>query len=99
MSKKFSLIISVVAVLGTCFMPHTAMADNHKNMKHGGHKKGQYAIKRFNNMDTDKNGKISKSEFMSYKEGYFAKKDKNGDGMLTQDEFSPTLAKMKKDKS
>ena len=38
-------------------------------------------------MDTDGDGSVSKDEFMAYMEKKFARKDKNGDGVLTADEM------------
>jgi uncharacterized low-complexity protein len=38
-------------------------------------------------MDADKDGAISKEEFMQHHEKKFAKKDKNSDGKLTEDEM------------
>ena len=45
-------------------------------------------------MDTDGDGTVSKDEFMSHAEKKFSKKDKNGDGMLSDTE----MKRMKKDK-
>jgi len=50
----------------------------------------------FNNMDKNKDGKLSKEEFMANKKGpwaaqgekAFAGKDKDGDGYLTMEEFT-----------
>ncbi len=44
------------------------------------------ATKRFQSMDKDSNGKVSRDEFTGPKER-FDLLDKNGDGMLTQQEF------------
>ncbi len=38
-------------------------------------------------MDADEDGAISKEEFMQHHEKKFAKKDKNADGKLTEDEM------------
>ena len=38
-------------------------------------------------MDADKDGAISKEEFMQHHEKKFTKKDKNADGKLTEDEM------------
>jgi uncharacterized low-complexity protein len=38
-------------------------------------------------MDTDKDGAVSKEEFMKHHEEKFNKKDKNADGKLTDDEM------------
>jgi Ca2+-binding EF-hand superfamily protein len=54
------------------------------------------AAQRFQSMDKDKDGKLSKDEFMANKKGEwvqqaekaFAGKDKDGDGYLTLEEFT-----------
>jgi hypothetical protein len=40
----------------------------------------------FQEMDTDHDGKISKSEWMAFQEKQFNQLDKNGDGFITKDE-------------
>ena len=53
-------------------------------------------------LDTDHNGQLSQAEFSKawetartmMKTQMFAKLDKNGDGVLTKDEFPPSVAKM-----
>ncbi len=61
--------------------------------------KGSRSKAMFSKMDTDKNGKISKSEFNAAHAMKFDKKDKNKDGELTPEEFSKTLYDMKNKKS
>jgi len=48
----------------------------------------------FRAMDTDHDGKISKSEWMAFQEKQFKMLDKNGDGFITKDEVR---AKMRED--
>jgi len=40
----------------------------------------------FREMDTDHDGRISKSEWMAFQEKQFKRLDKNGDGFITKDE-------------
>jgi Ca2+-binding EF-hand superfamily protein len=40
----------------------------------------------FQDMDTNRDGRISKSEWMAFQEKQFDLLDKNGDGFLTKDE-------------
>ena len=40
----------------------------------------------FDNMDTNHDGKISKSEWMDFQEKQFKRLDKNGDGFITREE-------------
>ena len=47
-------------------------------------------------MDADKDGKVTKAEFMAAHEAMFAKKDKNGDGVLDAAEIKASMAADKK---
>ncbi len=42
----------------------------------------------FEQMDADKDGKISKAEFEAFRNGQFKAADKNGDGVIGKDEFA-----------
>ena len=59
--------------------PANMLADSHKKEHKKGHKMKM--------MDTDGDGSISKDEFMAHAEKKFAKKDKNGDGILSAEEM------------
>lgn len=45
--------------------------------------------------DTDKDGFISKAEFIKSKEEHFKKADKNGDGKMSKDEHKVMMDEMK----
>lgn len=61
----------------------------------GHHEEGGKKGKRFKEMDTDGDNKLSKSEFMAAQEKRFAKMDANSDGFVTRDE-KKSFKKMKK---
>ena len=48
-------------------------------------------------MDSDKDGKISKKEFLEYHEEKFKKKDLNNDGFIDADEIQKLMEKHKHD--
>ena len=77
-------LVLTAAVLTFSALP--ALADNH-----GGGKKG----KMFEKHDTNGDGVISKSEFLSHAEERFAKMDANGDGEVTKDEGKAAREAMK----
>ena len=92
-SKIKSNYIAMSALVATStFITHTAIAeDNPFAMtdlssgymvadSHGKHHKMKM-------MDTDGDGSVSKDEFMAHMEKKFAKKDKNGNGVLSGDEM------------
>jgi len=49
----------------------------------------------FDRMDTDKNGKISESEFLEYRKNCFTAMDTDKDGSLNKDEFKKCCMKAK----
>ncbi|MSU49704.1 MAG: hypothetical protein EXS37_11575 [Opitutus sp.] len=77
--QKRILIAAIAAALSLPLALHAA----DENKKGGG----------FKAMDTDKDGKVSKKEFVAAQkdaakaESRFAQLDKNGDGFLTEEEF------------
>ncbi|MBP9706746.1 MAG: EF-hand domain-containing protein [Oligoflexales bacterium] len=61
---------------------------------HHGH--SQHGSK-WKEMDTDKNGKVTKEEFLKLHDSYFAKHDLDNDGVVTEEEIkSCHEGKMKK---
>ena len=57
---------------------------------------------RFDAMDTDKDGEISRDEYTTYKQARAEKKfqmlDSNGDGFVTQEEYQEGMRKYKEKK-
>lgn len=58
--------------------------------------KGKYGNGPMSHVDKDKDGKISKKEFMAREERRFAEIDKNNDGVLTKEEMKAHHAVMRK---
>lgn len=51
--------------------------------------------KRFEKMDTDSDGKVSKAEFLAKIESHFSKADANADGFITKEEHQAMRDKWK----
>jgi len=45
----------------------------------------------FRDMDTNRDGRISKSEWMAFQEKQFRRLDRNGDGFITRDEVKADM--------
>ncbi|MBW2195324.1 MAG: EF-hand domain-containing protein [Deltaproteobacteria bacterium] len=68
-----------------------------KSWKHGEKKGAGKRVKsHFNNLDTDKDGKISYEEFMAPHKSRFKNADTDGDGDLTPEEYGNAWAGFKK---
>jgi hypothetical protein len=91
--KRFKLVV-LVGLVTVFFIAGMAFAQG------GGQGKGGQGAapmmgcqQRFDSLDTDKDGKVTKDEFMKaphqrgYPEQMFKTMDANGDGSLTKDEF------------
>lgn len=98
--RKFSLFIILLSIFsGTVSFAAEKTKQTSKPVKiskpakkaKGGF--GARSLARFNNVDTNKNGSISSSEFINVQTKAFDKKDKDKNGNLSKAEFSPTLAK------
>ena len=77
--KKTHLIYSaVIALMIGGIVP--AMADGH------GGGKGKHKNAMFEKLDTDKDGLVTKAEFMAHAEAKFAKMDADGNGSFTKEE-------------
>lgn len=68
----------LLAAFGLAFQAIPASAGHHEGGEHKG--------KMFEKHDTDGNGEISEAEFMAHAKAKFAKKDKNGDGVISREE-------------
>lgn len=54
-----------------------------------------HGMKRFERLDEDKDGKVSKDEFMKAQDAHFAKMDADGDGFFTREEAEAMKQKMR----
>ncbi len=93
--KPFLSIAGIVTISGLLLLAPLQAADENPftmdplssgYMVADGHKK-QGKHDKMKMMDADGNGSISKDEFIAHAHMKFAKKDKNGDGVLTADEM------------
>jgi len=88
MKKLLALtILALTLSTGSVFAQDAAPEKPKHEQKHGG--------KMFAKMDTDKDGIVTKEEFMKIHEEHFALMDGNGDGKVTQDEAAAAKEKMK----
>lgn len=90
--KKLKLMI-FLGVLTVSLIPGWALAQGKGQQQAGQTGPMMQCQERFNGMDTNKDGKVTKEEFMAqdhpggHAEDVFKSRDPNGDGVLTQDEF------------
>lgn len=77
-TKTTIAAIAAVSVLGAGTV---AFADGH------GHKRGHGSMMKFEDVDTNGDGKLSRSELEAHGAKRFAEADANNDGKLTKDEF------------
>jgi EF hand len=66
---------------------------------HGGKGKHNFAQEKFNRVDADGDGFISRAEQVAFAEARFDKADENGDGQLTMEEIKMSHQKHKMEKS
>jgi Ca2+-binding EF-hand superfamily protein len=89
-SKPFVIVILTVVLV---FMNTTGFSKKQQ------HNKGEFLGASFNTIDADKDGKISRDEYLKIHEERFNKFDGNGDGYLTEEEVKVTdTRKSKKSK-
>lgn len=80
----FLFIFNVTTVLATdAAAKESGQTAGHGDMKSGGH----HCPHKMSSADLDKDGKISKEEFMKHHETMFDKKDANKDGFLDDAEM------------
>lgn len=85
MSWKPNIILASAVILAAASLAGSALAaDSDQNLAAGEEQSKQLLLL----MDKDKNGKVSKQEFMSFMEEEFARLDKNHDGELDVGELS-----------
>ncbi len=72
------ILLLTAAVLAIQALP--ALAED------GGQQKGGKGMRIFEMQDTDKDGSVSKEEFMKFNEGRFAETDANSDGKVSKEE-------------
>ena len=92
--------VALVAALGTAVIVPTllpTMATAHgDDAMHG--KRAAYMEKRFQEMDADKDGKITAAELEAFRAARFAKADTNGDGKLSLEEMDAARSEQRKER-
>lgn len=84
--KKMAVIAAFLSVCGSC-----AFAQAQQSLPTQGEQAPDPRVEQaidmmFREMDTDHDGKISKSEWIFFQDKQFKRLDKNGDGFITKDE-------------
>lgn len=82
----FSLMFSATSVSAADAAKESGQAASHGDMKSGDHH-GHQCPHKMSSADQNKDGKISKEEFMKHHETMFDKKDANKDGFLDDTEM------------
>lgn len=82
----FSLMFSAASVFAAAAAKESGQAASHGDMKSGDHH-GHQCPHKMSSADQNKDGKISKEEFMKHHETMFDKKDANKDGFLDDTEM------------
>ena len=85
--KTSELFIIVILSVILTFMATHVLAQQKYN-------KGEFLGASFDKMDADKDGKISRDEYLKTHDERFKKFDVNGDGYLTQEEVKETAGQM-----
>jgi len=81
--------LAFLAILMTSFVFITSCGDNQAKNEAAAKQaveEAQKKVDHFAEVDADKDGKLSKEEFVGHTKEEFGKKDKNGDGKLDKDE-------------
>lgn len=86
--KKIALSALVASLLASAAAP--ALAAGEENGQNQRHRKGK-----FERMDSDGDGVVTKDEFMAHSEKRFSKMDADGDGKITKEESDAARARMK----
>jgi Ca2+-binding EF-hand superfamily protein len=100
-SKIVSVILAAAGVLGTGAVVGTAIAGQESNQKAQTQEEKKLAAgereakKMLLLMDTDKSGKVSKQEFMSFMEAEFERLDINKDGELDVKELTDSRVQVR----
>ena len=76
-------LVGLVIVSFSLFMMGTVQAEEHKCPM----KEGKHHAKKFEKMDTNKDGSVTKAEFDAMHQAHFEKMDGNKDGAVSADEM------------
>lgn len=102
MSNKRKMIATITILLFTATFGATttiAADDTHAEHQHGDdgdggkHHMSHGKCNMMSKVDSDKDGKISKEEFLKHHEAMFDKKDLNNDGFIDEDEMHKMMKK------
>lgn len=89
--------LALAAALGTAvFAPTLAIAHGDGPKKDG--KRAEHMEMRFQQMDADKDGKITAAEIEAFQAARFAKADANGDGKLSLEEMDAARAEKRQER-
>lgn len=87
MSKKLGSLVTAALFVAAGLLSSAAFADDMVSFATGGYATGLRTMEMMHMIDTNKDGMVSKDEWVAYQERVFTALDKNGDGSLDTEEF------------
>lgn len=87
MNKSWRLLTTTTLLTAAIFLSAKAFADDMVSLATGGYATGLRTMEMMHTIDTNKDGVVSKDEWMAYQDRVFKALDKDGDGSLDTEEF------------
>lgn len=87
MNRRWQSLATALLFIAAGLLSSTAFADDMVSFATGGYATGLRTMEMMHMIDTNKDGMVSKDEWVAYQERVFKALDKNGDGSLDTEEF------------